>query len=74
MFTDWSLLSEDLQLLVSQTAMRHAAVAIAGQADTLAAEMDSGTVSDLGGPEALRLLAAMVRAGADASLDVAGHA
>lgn len=85
MFSDWCLpsdnlrLSDDLQLLVSRAALRHAAQAIASQADQLAEEMDIGTLSDEGGPEALRLLAAVVRASGDTALDVAwldvaGHA
>jgi hypothetical protein len=80
MFNDWSLpsdnlrLSDDLQLLVARTALRQAAEAIACQADLLAEEMDLGTVSDCGGPEALRLLAAVVRASGDEMPDVAGHA
>jgi hypothetical protein len=80
MLNDWSLpsdnlrLSADLQLLVSRTALRCAAEAIATQADLLAEEMDCGTLSDCGGPEALRLLAAVVRATGDDMPDVAGHA
>jgi hypothetical protein len=85
MFDDWCLpsdnlrLSYDLQLLVSRAALRHAAAAIASQADQLAEEMDSGMLSDEGGSEALRLLAAVVRASGDttgdiAGLEVAGHA
>jgi hypothetical protein len=78
MFNDWCLpsdnlrLSYDLQLLVSRAALRHAAAAIASQADQLAEEMDSGMLSDEGGPEALRLLAAVVRASGDSTLEGAG--
>lgn len=80
MFNDWCLpsdnlrLSDDLRLLVSRVALRHAAEAIASQADQLADEMDIGTLSDEGGPEALRLLAAVVRASGDMTPELAGHA
>lgn len=80
MFNDWTFpsdnlrLADELQLLISRTALRQAAQAIASQADFLAAEMDSGTLSDCGGSEALRLLAAVVRATGDEMPDIAGHA
>jgi len=74
MLTDWNLLSEELQLMVSREALRHAADLIAGQADELAWEMESGGLSDHGGPEALRLLAAVVRVTGEADMAVAGHA
>jgi hypothetical protein len=62
MLTDWSLLSEELQLVLSREALHHAAETIAGQAEFLAEEMESGALPDRGGPDALRLLAAVVRA------------
>jgi hypothetical protein len=74
MLSDWNLLSEELQLLVSREALRRAAELIAGQADELAWEMESGSLSDHGGPEALRLLAAVVRTTGDDEMVVAGHA
>lgn len=61
MLSDWNLLSDDLQLIVSREALHKAADAIAGQAETLADEMELGTIADRGGPDALRLLAAIVR-------------
>lgn len=61
MLADWNVLSEDLQLFVSHEAMRQAAEIVAGQAETLAGEIELGTLSDQGGPDALRLLAAIVR-------------
>jgi hypothetical protein len=36
--------------------------------------MESGGLSDHGGPEALRLLAAVVRVSGEADMAVAGHA
>jgi len=73
MLTDWNLLSEELQLMVSREALRRAAELIAAQAVELAWEIESGGLSDHGGPEALRLLAAVVR-GTDEPEMVVGHA
>jgi len=74
MVNEWTLLSDNLQLLVSRAALCRAAEAIAAQADLLAEEMESGALSDHGGAEALRLLAAVVRAGGAPTVEVAGHA
>ena len=81
MFPDWNLLSNDQQLHLSQTALRTAADLIASQAEVLAIEIEDGSLADLGGPEALRLLASIVRlAGPDSvcpslqSLTPLGHA
>ncbi|GAC1423075.1 MAG: hypothetical protein NVSMB6_24410 [Burkholderiaceae bacterium] len=57
----WDTLPDDLQLDLAGQALLHAAEVIAGQAECLAGEMESGMLSDRGGPEALRLLAAVVR-------------
>lgn len=73
MCSDWNLLSDELQLAVARQALRKAAETIAGQAEILAAEMDAGALADRGGPDALRLLAAVVRATSETDL-VAGHA
>ncbi|HEY2134213.1 MAG TPA: hypothetical protein VGH36_14770 [Acetobacteraceae bacterium] len=62
---DWNLLFDDMQLLLSREALRHAADTIAEQAETL--EMETDRIQDRGGPDALRLLAAVIRiAGRDA--------
>jgi len=61
MDADWNALPDSLQLAVTRAALGHAAEAIAGQAETLAAEMEAGHLADRGGPDALRLLAAVVR-------------
>ena len=74
MLNDWNLLSEELQLMISREALRRAAELIAEQADELAWEMESGGLSDHGGPEALRLLAAVVRTTREDEMVVAGHA
>jgi hypothetical protein len=54
-------LSDELQLELAGQALVRAAETLAGQAECLAAEMDGGTLADQGGPEALRLFAAVVR-------------
>ncbi len=74
MLEDWNLLSDELQLMVSREALRRAADVIAGQADELAREMETGGLTDHGGAEALRLLAAVVRTSGGADFGVAGHA
>ncbi len=61
MLSEWDIIPEDLQLTLTREALRRAAELIAGQAETLAAEMSSGAIADRGGPEALRLLATVLR-------------
>ncbi|MBB5694373.1 hypothetical protein [Muricoccus pecuniae] len=58
----WHALPDELQLTLSREALRRAAETLAEHAELLAAEMESGTLLDQGGPEALRLFAAVVRA------------
>ena len=74
MLADWNRLSDDLQLTLSREALRRAAETIASQAEVLAEEMECGALADHGGPDALRLLAAVVRAGGQQALGVVGHA
>ena len=62
MLTDWNALSDEMQLALAQQAMCQAAEAVAGQAEALAGVMEEGVIRDRGGPDALRLLAAVVRA------------
>ena len=61
MLADWNMLSDDLQLTLSREALRHAVDIVADMADVLAEEMRSGGLQDHGGPDALRLLAGVVR-------------
>jgi len=70
----WNSLPEDLQLLLSREALRRAAETLAEHADLLAEEMDRGTLSDRGGPDALRLFAAVVRATNSDTFGPVGHA
>ncbi len=61
MYPEWNMLSDGLQLTLAREAMHRAAQTIAGQAESLAGEIECGSVGDRGGPEALRLLAALLR-------------
>ena len=74
MLSNWNTLSEDLQLVLAREALQRAAETIAGHAETLAQEMEAGGLEDRGGPDALRLLAAVVRVTGQDSLFPAGHA
>jgi hypothetical protein len=62
---EWDSLSEGLQLMLAAAALRRMITVVASQAETLASEMEAGALPDAGGPDALRLLAAVVRATAD---------
>ncbi|MDJ0389766.1 hypothetical protein QMO56_16765 [Roseomonas sp. E05] len=59
---NWHDFSEQQQLALSQEALRRAAETLAGHAELLAREMEGGALLDQGGPDALRLFAAVVRA------------
>jgi hypothetical protein len=72
MARDWSVLSNDAQLMLAQEALVRAGELLASQAECLASEMEGGCLDDRGGPDALRLFAALIRVhGASAT---AGHA
>jgi hypothetical protein len=58
---DWNNLAEPLQLMLASAALRRAAATVAFQAEVLAREMECGSLQDGGGPDALRLLAALIR-------------
>ena len=74
MVREWNLLSDEQQLVLAREALRRAAETIAGQAEVLAAEMEEGGLLDRGGPDALRLLANVVRVNGLDALLPAGHA
>ena len=71
---NWNTLPEELQLVLSREALRRAAETLAEHAELLAEEMGSGTLTDRGGPDALRLFAAVVRATNDDAFGPVGHA
>lgn len=73
MLADWNLLSNETQLTVARAALNRAAATIAGQAELLADEIETGAISDPGGADALRLLAAVVRGVDEDPFAVAGH-
>lgn len=70
----WSTLTEELQLALAREALRRAAETLAEHAELLALEMETGALRDQGGPEALRLFAAVVRATTEDGLGPVGHA
>jgi hypothetical protein len=74
MSPDWDGLPDDLPLVLARAAMRRAAETIAGQAEALAGEIEIGGLADRGGPEARRLLAAVVRLSARDTLVPCGSA
>jgi hypothetical protein len=74
MHADWTKLSTDLQLTLAREALRRAVTTIAMQADTLAEEMEAGRLADRGGPDALRLFAAVVRATGHDDTTASGNA
>ena len=74
MFKDWNILPDAVQLALAREALRRAADSLASQAEVLAQEMEAGSISDRGGTEALRLLAAIVRLTEQDSFGVVGHA
>jgi hypothetical protein len=74
MFADWNQLPEALQIALSREALHRASATIAAQAEVLADEMECGGLADHGGPDALRLFAAVVRVGGEDALAPAGHA
>jgi hypothetical protein len=74
MLTDWNRLTDEAQLALSREALRRAVEIIADQAEVLAEEMKAGTLSDRGGADALRLLAAIVRVSGEDSFRAAGYA
>ncbi|MBW6401597.1 hypothetical protein KPL78_27345 [Roseomonas sp. HJA6] len=70
----WNTLSEDLQLALSREALRRAAETLAEHAEILAREMEDGALLDRGGPDALRLFAAVVRSTNRDAFGEVGHA
>lgn len=71
---DWTHLPDELQLTLAREALRRAAETLAEHAELLAIEMEGGTLQDRGGPDALRLFAAVVRATSTDSLGPVGRA
>ena len=74
MLTNWNALSDGLQLALSREALRMAAGIIADQAEVLAGEVEDGSLSDQGGPDALRLLASVMRVNGTSAFGQVGRA
>ncbi|MBV8705396.1 MAG: hypothetical protein JO118_16980 [Acetobacteraceae bacterium] len=60
MVSDWNTISPELQLSLSREALSRARHVVGAQAALLAEQMDEGRLPNLGGSDALRLLAAML--------------
>ncbi|HTR16463.1 MAG TPA: hypothetical protein VMI52_05440 [Acetobacteraceae bacterium] len=74
MIIDWSQMSEDMQLMLSREAMLRATDLVAGHAEALAREIEAGGLEDRGGPDALRLLASVLRLNSQDLLGPVGNA
>jgi hypothetical protein len=72
--SNWNTLNDDVQLALSREALRRAAETLAEHAELLALEMEHGTLNDRGGPDALRLFAAVVRTTNADAFGPVGHA
>jgi hypothetical protein len=59
--TSWDSLEERSQLALSHAALERAIGIVAERAETLASEIEGGSIVDRGGVEALRLFAAVTR-------------
>ena len=70
----WHRLSDEMQLVLARQAMIRAAATLADQAEMIGLEMEAGTLHDRGGPEALRLFAAIIRATNTDLMGPVGHA
>ena len=66
MLSDWDRMTEILQLRLAREALARASEMMAGQAESLAAEMEYGRLEDRGGADALRLFAAVMRVNSEA--------
>ena len=71
---DWHILSDETQLTLSRNALVLAVQNVADQAEMLAREMEIGTLADRGGPDALRLFAAVLLVSQDSGMEVRGNA
>ena len=61
MDTRWEILDESSQLALARAALDRAIGIVACRAETLADEMQKGTIVDQGGVDALRLFASLTR-------------
>jgi hypothetical protein len=73
MLSNWHQLSDKAQLALTRAALVQAAETLVLQAETLALEMEVGCIRDRGGPDALRLFAAVVRISGQDGFATAGN-
>ncbi len=59
--SEWHAMSDQLQLLLAQQAMRRASFIIADQAELFAAQFEDTTLMDRGAADALKLFATLLR-------------
>jgi hypothetical protein len=59
--SEWQALSEEMQLLLAQQAMRQAAQIVADQAELFAVQFTQRTLADRGAADALKLFAMLLR-------------
>jgi hypothetical protein len=59
--SEWHLISEELQLVLANQAMRRASTIIADQADLFAVQFATAVLQDRGAAEALKLFAVLLR-------------
>ena len=71
---DWWGLSDEILLASSREALLPVSETLAAHAEGLAEEVESGTLLDRGGPDALRLFAGVVRSTSAEELVPQGHA
>lgn len=71
---DWHQLSDEAQLALTRAALVQAAETLVLQAETLARKMEAGCIGDCGGPDALRLFAAVARISGQDGFTTAGNA
>jgi hypothetical protein len=74
LYPAWQDMPDDLQLVLAREALLRAANTLAEHAEILALEMESGSLQDRGGPDALRLFAHVVRATTLEPAHSPGHA
>lgn len=71
---EWQLLSDNLQMLLAQQALRRATLIVAEQAELFAVQFQAGALQDRGASDALRLFAALLRETTVTTLSRAGSA
>lgn len=58
--TDWNSIAPEIQMALSRQALRYARSLVGAHAEILADRMERGDLPELSGPDALRLMAALL--------------